>query len=98
MADTGGVHEAAGTVLELVRAIGEELAGFRARALRAEARVRELEAAGAEEPLALKTRVAELERENATLQARIVEAGQRTEALLDRVRFTRQQEEAGEPR
>lgn len=92
------MHEAAATVLDLVRAIGEEVAGFRARALRAEARVRELEAAGAEDLLALKTRVAELERETAALQARLAEAGTRTEALLERVRFTRQQEEAGETR
>lgn len=92
------MHEAATTVLELVRAIGEEVASFRGRALRAESRVRELEAAGAEDLLALTTRVAELERETAALQARLAEAGTRTEALLERVRFTRQQEEAGEAR
>ena len=88
--------DAARTVLELVRAIGEELAGFRARALRAETRVRELEAVGTDDVLALRTRVAELERENATLQARMAEATLRTEGLLDRVRFMRQQDEAGE--
>ena len=90
------MHEAATTVLELVRAIGEEVASFRGRALRAESRVRELEAAGAEDLLALKTRVAELE--TAALQARLAEAGAPTEALMERVCFTRQQEEAGEAR
>ncbi len=90
------MNDAARTVLELVRAIGEELAGFRARALRAETRVRELEAVGTDDVLALRTRVAELERENAALQTRMAEAAMRTEGLLDRVRFMRQQDEAGE--
>jgi hypothetical protein len=96
--ETGVVTESAATVLELVRAIGEEVASFRARALRSESRVRDLEAAGADDALALRQRVAELERENAALQSRLAEASTRTEALLDRVRFTRQQEEAGEAR
>ena len=90
------MNETAGTVLELVRAIGEELAAFRARALRAETRVRELEAAGSDDLLVLRTRVAELEREHAALQARMADAALRTEGLLDRVRFMRQQDEAGE--
>lgn len=80
-------------------ALGEELAVFRQRALRAEARVRELEAAGGGNLLDLTRRIAELEAENTALQGRIANASERTEDLLDRVRFTRQQQEsAGEAR
>jgi hypothetical protein len=44
-------------------------------------------------------RIAQLEGENQALQTRIDSATERTEGLLDRVRFTRQQtESAGESR
>jgi hypothetical protein len=95
----GLVIDAAEEVAALVRALGEELGTFRQRALKAEARVKELEAAGGSELVDLTKRVAELEGENEALQARINTATERTEELLDRVRFTRQQtESAGENR
>jgi hypothetical protein len=73
----------------LVRHLGEELAGFRRRALQAEARVRQLEEAGG--VAASLDRLATLERENADLRVRLEGAADRTQALLDRVRFLRQQ-------
>lgn len=95
----GLVIDAAEEVAALVRALGEELGVFRQRALKAEARVKELEASGGSELVDLTKRVAELEGENEALQARINTATERTEELLDRVRFTRQQtESAGENR
>ena len=80
-------------------ALGEELTAFRQRALKAESRVRELEAAGGSDLLDLSRRITELEAENSALHSRIANASERTEELLDRVRFTRQQQEsAGEAR
>ncbi|MES3032882.1 MAG: hypothetical protein V4813_02665 [Gemmatimonadota bacterium] len=95
----GLVIDAAEEITALVRALGEELATFRQRALKAEARVKELEAAGGSELVELTRRITELEGENQTLQGRIEMATERTEGLLDRVRFTRQQtENAGDSR
>lgn len=73
--------------------LSEELAGFRRRALVAEARVRELEEVGSPgaEDRSLRDRIAELEQENAVLQARLEGATTRTQAMLDRVHFLRQQ-------
>ena len=83
----------------LIRAVGEELAWWRRRALRAEARARELEEAyvpkaepGAPRP---HPRVAELERENAELREKLSAARERAKQLLARIRFLRQQH-AGE--
>lgn len=100
MADPRGlVVDAAAEVSALVQALGEELKTFRQRALKAEARVKELEAAGGAELVDLAGRIGELEAENHALLARIETAAERTEGLLDRVRFTRQQQEqAGETR
>ncbi len=100
MADQRGlVIDAAEEVAALVKALGEELAVFRQRALKAEARVKELEAAGAGDMAELSARISTLEGENLALVARIESATERTEGLLDRVRFTRQQtESAGESR
>ena len=100
MAESRGlVVDAAMEVQALVQALGEELKAFRARALKAEARVKELEAAGGSELVDLTARIGELEAENSSLLARIETAAERTEGLLDRVRFTRQQQEqAGEIR
>jgi len=93
------VFDAAEEIAALVGALGEELGVFRARALKAESRVRELESAGGSELVDLTQRIAALERENADLTARIGAASARTEELLERIRFTRQQEEsAGEVR
>ena len=100
MADQRGlVFDAAEEVAALVKALGEELSVFRQRALKAEARVKALEAAGNGDKVDLVGRIGSLEAENQTLLARIESATERTEGLLDRVRFTRQQtESAGESR
>ena len=95
MADQRGiVVDAAVEIAALVQALGEELGSFRQRALKAESRVRELEAAGGSDLVDLTRRVAELETENAALVTRIEEVTERTEGLLERVRFTRQQTES----
>lgn len=75
----------------LVRRLGDELASFRRRALQAEARVKELEAAL---PVG-GTRNADLVRENEELKARVEAATARTRQLLDRMRFVRQQHGKG---
>ena len=96
----------------LVRALTEELATFRRRALQAEGRLRELEealaasdarvgdsdgrnsaAASAGGGVADAARLDALERENASLRARLDGATERTRELLERVRFLRQQQE-----
>lgn len=77
----------------LVGHLSEEMAAFRRRALVAEARVRELEqtgTAGAEDRV-LRDRIGELERENSALRGRLDGATSRTQAMLDRVHFLRQQ-------
>jgi hypothetical protein len=82
----------------LVRHLGDELAGFRRRALLAEARVRELEeldAKSANRPQRdLAARCTELERENNALAAKLDSATTRTRQMLERVRFIRQQTES----
>ena len=79
----------------LVRRLADELAGFRRRALVAEARVRELEEQAAQpvrqQQRELSARVHELEGENASLRERLDAATARTSQMLDRVRFVRQQ-------
>ena len=81
----------------VVRHLAEELATFRRRALQAEARIKALEAAQAVTPADLE-RLRALEGENGELRQRLADAAGRTRVLLDRVRFLRQQAEAGEPR
>lgn len=78
---------------QVVRHLEGELAGFRRRALQAEARVKELEsyagsAGGGRDGPALA-------RENDELRRRLDEATRRTTALLERVRFVRQQQSRG---
>jgi hypothetical protein len=80
---------------QLVRHLGDELAGFRRRALQAEARVKELEAAVAGNPIASSADVERLEAENARLAARLETAGGQARQLLERVRFLRQQNSRG---
>jgi len=67
---------------QLVRHLGDELAGFRRRALLAESRLRELEsedrAPEVAQQRALDERVTELEHENAVLRARLDSATERT--------------------
>lgn len=92
-----------------VRALAEELAAFRRRALSAEARVRELEAHVAAletrqgpppqvvaDP-GLAVRIVALEAENAELRRRIDAAAGRAERIRSRVRFLRQQAAEGVP-
>jgi hypothetical protein len=83
----------------LVRHMGDELAGFRRRALLAEARIRELDQAGATDsavqPRELQTRLNELEHENAALRGRLESATARAKQMLERVRFIRQQAQGG---
>lgn len=83
----------------LVRHLGDELAGFRRRALLAESRVRDLEAQGStpvvQEKRELSDRVTALEHENAALLGRVEAATARSNQMLDRVRFIRQQAQGG---
>jgi hypothetical protein len=83
----------------LVRHLGDELAGFRRRALVAEQRVRDLEAKEGRlantSPRELADRCAALEGENAALRTRLDAATTRTRQMLDRVRFIRQQTQNG---
>jgi hypothetical protein len=76
----------------LVRHLADELAGFRRRALLAEARLKEIEGMeGGAVNLELVNRVSMLERENDKLQSKLETAGTRAKAMLERVRFLRQQ-------
>jgi len=83
----------------LVRHLGDELAGFRRRALLAEARLREVDGGGAQslmdEQRALGDRCATLEEENAVLKSRLETATVRAGQMLERVRFIRQQTQNG---
>ena len=83
----------------LVRHLADELAGFRRRALLAEAKVREAEMQGTapvvQEKRDLSDRVNQLEHDNAALTGRLDAATARTKQMLDRVRFIRQQAQGG---
>lgn len=85
---------------QLVRHLGDELAGFRRRALLAEARLRELESEDAQPDVQqqreLTERVTRLEHENAVLRGRLDSATARTRQMLERVRFIRQQAQGAE--
>jgi hypothetical protein len=100
MSDSDRVEIVAFRELEtLVRHLGDELAGFRRRALLAEARVRELESQGTspimQQQRELSDHVTQLEHENAALKGRLDAATARTKQMLDRVRFIRQQSQGG---
>ncbi len=75
---------------QLVKHLGDELASFRRRALQAEARVKGLESTGVKGVVSPE-RVQYLERENAGLTTRLDAARARTQQMIDRVRFLRQQ-------
>jgi hypothetical protein len=85
---------------QLLRHLGDELAGFRRRALLAESRVRELESEETEpdvrEQRALSERVNRIEEENSVLRSRLESATARTRQMLERVRFIRQQAQGAE--
>ncbi len=98
MSDSGRSEQQAFRELELlVRNLAEELAGFRRRALTAEARLRDLQDEGSENAGPPPSeRIAELEAENATLRERLAGATTRTRVMLDRVHFLRQQVQGGD--
>ena len=85
---------------QLVRHLGDELAGFRRRALVAESRIRELESEENQPEVRqqreLGDRLNQLEHENAILRGRLEAATARTRAMLERVRFIRQQAQGAE--
>lgn len=82
-------------LVRLVRALGEELAGYRKRALSAEARLRMLEERVVQVTGVTSEQVVELERENAELRERVAAARDRTSRMLARVRFLKQQRDGG---
>jgi len=91
-ADDHAIHE----LDTLVRHLAEELAAFRRRALTAESRLKEVEnQEGGAMALDLSARVNQLEEENEMLKTKLDEAAARTKQMLDRVRFLRQQAQAG---
>ena len=75
---------------QLVKHLGDELASFRRRALQAEARLKTLESTGVKGVVSPE-RVQYLEKENAGLTNRLDAARARTQQMIDRVRFLRQQ-------
>jgi len=77
----------------LVRNLGDELAGFRRRALSAEARLKSLEAANGPGDLFSHERLAAAEQENADLKRRLAAATERTNQVVAQLRFLRQQHE-----
>ncbi len=94
MSDSARPEKAAFKELEsLVRHLGEELTGFRKRALQAEARLKEIDtAASSSKPTP--ERLAALERENKDLTRRLKTATERINGMLERVQFLREQSEA----
>jgi hypothetical protein len=80
----------------LVRTLGDELAGARSRAERAEARLRAVDRDG--RGVHLLDRVSDLERENTELRGRLEAAAARVRQMIDRLRFLRQQSQRGAER
>jgi hypothetical protein len=81
----------------LVRHLADDLAGYRRRALVAEARLKEIEAhEGGAVNVDLAARCTQLEAENEKLQDRLDTASTRARQMLDRVRFLRQQAQAAQ--
>ncbi|HUQ81201.1 MAG TPA: hypothetical protein VM076_08690 [Gemmatimonadaceae bacterium] len=78
---------------QLVRSLGDELAGFRRRALSAEARLKSLEAAHGPGDLFSHERLAAAEQENADLKRRLAAATEGTNQIVAQLRFLRQQHE-----
>ena len=94
MSDNAPPEFAAFSELEqLVRNLGEELAGFRRRALAAEGRLKTLEAANGPADLFSHERLAAVEQENADLKRRLADATERTNHVAAQLRFMRQQHE-----
>ena len=98
MSDSVRPETTAFTELEqLVKHLGDELASFRRRALQAEARLKTLESTGVKGVVSPE-RVQYLERENAGLTTRLDAARARTQQMIDRVRFLRQQHDGAPAR
>ena len=98
MSDSVRPETAAFAELEqLVKHLGDELASFRRRALQAEARLKGLESTGVKGVVSPE-RVQYLERENAGLTTRLDAARARTQQIIDRVRFLRQQHDGAAAR
>ena len=79
----------------VVRSLVDELAAFRKRALAAEAKLKGFESASGSSAKA-GARMAELEEENQRLRAQVERARSSSRGMLDKVRFLRQQAQAGE--
>ena len=98
MSDSVRPEKAAFAELEqLVKHLGDELASFRRRALQAEARLKSLESTGIKGVVSPE-RVQFLERENAGLTSRLEAARTRTQQIIDRVRFLKQQHDGAPAR
>ena len=82
---------------QLVKHLGDELASFRRRALQAEAKLKSLGETGVK-GVASPERMSFLERENAGLEKRLEAARARTQQMIDRVRFLRQQHDGAAAR
>lgn len=93
MSDSANNVAAFNELEQLVRSLGEELAGFRRRALAAEGRLKALEAANAPGDLFSHERLAAVEQENADLRQRLTIATERTNQVVAQLRFLRQQHE-----
>ena len=78
---------------QLVRSLGEELAGFRRRALNAEKTLATIAASSAPGDLFSHERLAALDQENAELRRRLADATERTNQVVAQLRFLRQQHE-----
>jgi chromosome segregation ATPase len=80
-----------------VRRLGDELAGYRARARLAETRSAELERAlkdvsgGDLDPISLRDRIRKLEQENRDLRRQMVQAQDRVRRLIARFDFLREE-------
>ena len=95
----------------LVHRLADEVAAFRRRAMQSESRVRELEGElarltaratateGERAPLPPEdlARLRQVEAQNAELRQRLEQAAERTQQLLERTRFLRQQQGEGTP-
>ena len=79
----------------VVRHLVDEMAGFRKRALAAEAKLKGFESATGPTAKA-GARLAHLEEENARLRGQVEKARTTTKGMLDKVRFLRQQAQAAE--
>jgi predicted RNase H-like nuclease (RuvC/YqgF family) len=88
--DLAAYHE----LEQLIHALGDEMAAWRRRAHEAEARLKEV-APGALKNIGIGPSHEALERENRELRHRVDAAKKRTKQLLERMRFLRQQHEAG---